>query len=91
MANSKKSNGAKKSVSAKSNGKSKKAVVKTEFREGTAKAKAFAAFKSAQKSYQALPHGGKKEWQGKLAKQLKLSPATVASWAGGQFAQALRQ
>jgi hypothetical protein len=63
--------------------------IKTTFREGTAKAKAFAEFKAKHKEYDALACGGKKEWQEALAKNLKLSAATVASWCGGQFRAAL--
>ena len=76
---------AKKAIVVKSKGKT--TTQAAPFREGTAKAKAFATFKSEHRAYVALPHGQKKVWQQSLAKRLKLSPATVASWTGGQFAQ----
>jgi hypothetical protein len=69
--------------------KSKSTVVKFAFREGTAKSQAFAEFKAKHKEYDALERGGKKKWQEALAKKLKLSPATVTSWCGGQFRKAL--
>jgi hypothetical protein len=61
----------------------------TPFRAGTAKEKAFLAFKADAERVQAMDRDKRKEWASKLAGKLGLSAGTVASWVSGQFAKAL--
>ena len=61
----------------------------TPFRAGTAKEKAFLAFKADAARVQSMDREKRKEWATKLAGKLGLSPGTVASWVSGQFAKAL--
>jgi len=74
---------------AKPKGESKRTKGAGGFIAGTAKEKAFVAFKEARKEYAALEHGTKKDWVAKLANKLGVKPGTVASWIGGDFAKAL--
>jgi hypothetical protein len=61
----------------------------TAFRAGTAKQSAFETFKAQHAKYDAMDHAARKAWREGLAKTLKLSPTTVASWCGGQFKAAI--
>lgn len=61
----------------------------TPFRAGTAKEKAYLAFKADAARVQAMDRDKRKEWATKLAAKLGLSAGTVASWVSGQFAKAL--
>jgi hypothetical protein len=75
----------KKQTIAKAKAAAKKAITaKTSFREGSQKQKAFDAYKA---EYAKQEDKGK--WREALAKKLSLSPATIASWCGGQFRKAV--
>lgn len=76
----------------KAKGTSKKPAAKgpTPFRPGTAKEAAFIAYKGARKEYEGLAKGDKGEWIGKQAKKLGVTPGTLRSWIGGDFAKALK-
>jgi hypothetical protein len=59
------------------------------FRAGTAKEKAFVAYKEERKAYDALEHGKKRAWCDKLAAKLGVKAGTISSWIGGEFTRAL--
>ena len=61
----------------------------TPFRAGTAKEKAYLAFKADAARVQAMDRDKRKEWATKLAGKLGVSPGTISSWVSGQFAKAL--
>ena len=62
----------------------------TPFRAGTAKEKAFLAYKEQAKKYVDLDKEGKSAWVEKTAGKLGVSPGTLRSWISGQFDVALR-
>lgn len=91
---SKKSGGkkAKATKAAKAKGAARKPAAKgpTPFRAGSAKEGAFIAFKGYASQYDKLAKGDKGEWIDKQAKKLGVTPGTLRSWIGGQFAKALK-